>query len=276
MKSAIRNLLCIATAGACALVIAAVAPQIESVPHFKTERAFAQIPTPTMLFPTAPTPPPATSNIWTFCYSFTGQVSPCTALGTVNTNGATGNTATWVFRWQLAGINSLSGFGHVQFTLQGPASGSLPVAGIFVGAGQTTGGGKCSSNTIFCQWDFVASSPAPTAVTIGGATCSAGSPCNLALNTTTLTDVIAFTGSTTNPLMVAINVNNPFSLTYETPASTTVSPLGTPGFSANNYNTWQLLGTQQASTVQKNSGYSAVCTPCGNKIGLIVKVVATP
>lgn len=236
--------------------------------------AIAGFPSSGQIFPASSTPP-SVSKIWTFCNTLP-LTSPCTTQGTVITNAATGNTATWVFRWALTGINSLAGFGHIQFVLQKPASGTLPIAGFYAGAGQTTGGGKCSSNTTFCQWDFVASSPAPTSVTISSATCTAGSPCTLSGGGQQLTDVMPFTGSTTNPLMVSINVNTAFSLTYETPSNTTVSPLGTPGFAAGNYNTWQLLSTQQASTVQKNSGYSGTCTPCNNNIGLIVGVIATP
>lgn len=237
--------------------------------------AIAGFPSSGRVFPSGPGPSP-NPKIWTFCNTLP-LTPPCTAQGTVTTNGATAQAATWVFRWTLAGINSLASFGHIQFVLQNPASGTLPIAGFYVGAGQTTGGGKCSSNTLFCQWDFAASSPAPTSVTIASATCTAGAPCTLpAGGAQTTTDVIAFSGSTSQPLMASINTNNPFSLTFETPSNTTVSPLGTPGFSANNYNTWQLLTIQQASTVQKNSGYSAVCTPCGNKIGLIVAVIASP
>lgn len=219
------------------------------------------------IFPSS-APPAPNPKIWTFCNTLP-LTPPCTVQGSVSTAGsANAVISTQVVRWQLAGINSLATFGHIQFFFHGPSSGSLSIVNAFVGAGQTTGGGKCSSNTIFCQWDFAAT---PTRITF-----SSGSNTIVIGNGPASSDVIAFVGSTSQPLMFAADFANPSTQAWVTPASTNVSPLGTPGFSSNNYNTWFLGSVQQASTVQKNSGYSSTCSSCGNKILGILQVVASP
>lgn len=238
--------------------------------------ALAGFPSSGRIFPlTGGTPPPPPSGIWTFCNTgTTGIVAPCTASGTVSNSALFTTTVTYVMRWAQNGINPLTSFGHVQLMLAKPSSGTLHIAGISIGAGQTSGGGKCSTNTSFCQWDFSAT---PTTVTISSATCSTGSPCNLTGGGFQLTDVIAFTGPATQPLMISMQMNTSSNIPFEAPSSTTVNPVGTGGFTLNNYNTWELQSVTQSATVQKNSGYSSTCSAgCGNKIAAVLQVIGTP
>lgn len=214
----------------------------------------------------------ANPNVWTFCYSGTGIVAPCTATGTVSTVATAGAVVTWVSKWNSgitpAGpLNDFSSFGHVQLVFQGPNSGTLNFTALVIGDAQTTGGGKCSSNTVFCNWDFAAT---PTTVTIGGTTCISPAPaaCKIG-NVQKSTDSVAFTHDPNKPLIVAFNTDATSTYTVETPGSTNTSPVGTQ---TTWFNVYSLTGTAQAATVQKNSGY----TNASDRIRGIVKIIGTP
>lgn len=224
-------------------------------------------------FPNGVTPS-ANPIIWSFCYPSPGPgiVSPCTANGTISTSATISSVRTMVSKWNStitpAGpLRDGSTFGHLQVVFQGPTSGTLAITAAYIGAAQTSGGGKCSTNTSFCQWDF-ANGNCPN-VSCAQLLFSGSGSVNITGNVQKASDILAFTIDSTKPLIIAYNTLSTSAYTSEVPGSTNTSPVGT---NTGWFNSYILNGTAQAATGQKNSGY----TNQADTIRGIVKITGSP